>query len=62
MKGVSKMRKPKYLVVVESRTLGKTITGFNSEEKAKDRYEYEKYCCGDCTSISVRLLKAKGRV
>lgn len=56
------MRKPKYLVVVESRTLGKSVIGFNSEEKARDRYEYEKYCRGDCTSISVRLLKAKRRV
>lgn len=56
------MRKPKYLVVVESWTQGKTTVGFNSEDKARERYEYEKYCCGDCPTISVRLLKAKGRV
>lgn len=56
------MRKPKYLVVVESITQGKTVIGFNNEAEARDRYEYEKYCSGDCPTISVRLLKAKRRV
>lgn len=56
------MRKPKYLVVVESVTQGKTTVGFNNEDKARERYEYEKYCSDGYPSISVRLLKAKGRV
>lgn len=56
------MRKPKYLVVVESYTMGKTVTAFNSESEATARYEYEKYCSEGYPSISVRLLKLKGKV
>lgn len=53
------MRKPKYLVVVESHTMGKTVTGFNSESEATARYEYEKYCSEGYPSVSVRLLKRR---
>ena len=41
------MRKPKYLIIIESNTQGKTTIGFNSESEATARYEYEKYCSGD---------------
>lgn len=54
-----KMRKPKYLVVVESYTLGKTVIGFNNVEEARERYEYEKYCSYDYPTVSVRLLKRR---
>ena len=52
------MRKPKYLVIVESYSFGKTVIGFNSESEATARYENEK-SSSEGYPISVRLLKRR---
>lgn len=52
-------KKPKYLVVTSSETLGRTVEGFNDLEEAKSLYFKEKEYAEGFPSVKVQLMKLR---